>query len=88
MIEKTIDFDAKQVKTIQVENKINKFYYSQACLCCDNTRRLPEGMHFSSTPWICGECREAIAFLKDLKKSVDAIEEFSKQETSIDVKPL
>ena len=31
-------------------------YYSQQCLCCNNTRRLPDGMHYSSTPWICDEC--------------------------------
>lgn len=42
-------------------------YYSQRCLLCDNTRRLPEGMTYCSTPWVCDECREAIAYLKQLK---------------------
>lgn len=44
-------------------------YYSQRCLLCDNTRRLPEGMTYCTTPWICDECREAIAFVKDFMKS-------------------
>ena len=40
-------------------------YYSQRCLLCDNTRRLPEGMTYCTTPWICDECREAVALLKE-----------------------
>lgn len=51
--------------------------YSQLCLCCDNTRRLPEGMTYCTTPWVCDECKEAISFLKFLKsydnKLVDTI---------------
>ena len=39
----------------------------QCCMLCDNSRDLPEGMHYSSTPWICDECKEAISFLKFLK---------------------
>lgn len=45
----------------------SRIYYSQRCLCCDNTRALPEGMTYSHTPWVCDECKEAIAFLKFLK---------------------
>ena len=45
----------------------NVFHYSQSCLCCENTRRLPEGMTYCTTPWVCEECREAIDFLKFLK---------------------
>lgn len=45
----------------------SKIFYSQSCLCCENTRRLPEGMTYSHTPWVCDECREAIAFLKKFK---------------------
>lgn len=43
--------------------------YSQVCLLCENTRELPEGMHYCSTPWVCDECIEAIAFLKEFMKS-------------------
>ena len=50
-------------------------YYSQRCLLCDNTRRLPEGMTYCNTPWICDECREAIAFLKGFMKSCDKASE-------------
>lgn len=44
--------------------------YSQPCLLCENTRDLPEGMYYCNTPWICDECKEAIAFVKDFKASV------------------
>lgn len=44
-----------------------KIFYSQQCLCCENTRRLPEGMTYNPTPWVCDECQEAIEFLKFLK---------------------
>lgn len=50
-------------------------YYSQRCLLCDNTRRLPEGMTYCTSPWVCDDCREAIAFLKDFKKEYDKARE-------------
>jgi hypothetical protein len=40
-------------------------YYSQQCLCCNNTRRLPEGMTYCTTPWVCDECKNTIALVKD-----------------------
>lgn len=43
-------------------------YYSQRCLLCDNTRRLPEGMTYCTSPWVCDDCRNAIAFLKEFKQ--------------------
>jgi hypothetical protein len=43
-------------------------YYVQRCLLCDNTRRLPDGMTYCTSPWVCDDCKEAIAFLKDFKK--------------------
>ena len=46
-----------------------KIFYSQQCLCCENTRRLPDGMTYCHTQWVCEECREAIAFLKDFIKN-------------------
>ena len=54
--------------------------YSQPCLLCENTRDLPEGMHYCNTPWICDECKEAIAFIKDLRNSAkEVLEEKSKE---------
>lgn len=68
----------------------SKIFYSQQCLCCDNTRQLPEGMTYCSTPWICEECKEAIAFLKDFMKSCDKAKEMLKEmeEPSKNVHPL
>ena len=57
-----------ETKTININTSTGStFYYSQRCLCCDNTKRLPEGLTYCTTPWVCDECREAIAFLKKLK---------------------
>ena len=53
----------------------SKIYYSQRCLLCDNTRRLPEGMTYCTTPWICDECREAVTFVKDFMKSCTKAQE-------------
>ena len=47
---------------------ISAISYSQQCLLCENTRGLPEGMHYCNTPWVCDECKEAIAYLKTIKK--------------------
>ena len=50
-----------------VANIVDK-RYSQQCLLCENTRDLPEGMQYCITPWVCDECKEAIAYLKTIKK--------------------
>jgi hypothetical protein len=48
--------------------------YVQQCMLCDNTRNLGGGWH-SSSPWICDECKEAIAYIKEVKKRrVDSYE--------------
>ena len=49
----------------------SRIVFSQRCMLCDNSRELPEGMTYSHTPWVCDECKEAIAFLKDFMKSCD-----------------
>ena len=45
----------------------SRIIFSQRCILCDNSRELPEGMTYCHTPWVCDDCREAIAFLKKLK---------------------
>lgn len=55
---------------LSVTANIAAIKYSQQCLLCENTRDLPEGMHYCNTPWICDECKEAIAFIKDFKASI------------------
>lgn len=57
--------EEKTTKTMTAT--ISKIFYSQQCLCCENTRRLPEGMTYCHTSWICDECKEAMAFVKELK---------------------
>ncbi len=51
--------------------KIATPVYIQCCLLCKNTRKLPEGTQYCSTPWVCDECKEAIAFIKDFKASAN-----------------
>jgi hypothetical protein len=41
--------------------------YAQQCMLCDNTRNLGGGWH-SSSPWVCNECKEAIAYAKEIMK--------------------
>lgn len=65
MTEKKMDFDPKNVKTITVETDISCFHWSQSCMLCENTREVPHG--YGSYPWICDECKEAMAFVKELK---------------------
>ena len=67
MTENTMDFDPKNVKTITVEMDASYFHWSQPCMLCENTREVPHG--YGSYPWICDECREAMAFVKDFMKS-------------------
>lgn len=54
--------------------------YCQQCLLCENTRDLPEGIHYCNTPWVCDECKEAIAFVKDLRNSAKEVSEEESQE--------
>lgn len=53
--------------------KISAIRYCQQCLLCENTRDLPEGMHYCNTPWVCDECKKAIAFIKDFKTSIKEV---------------
>ena len=68
--EKTVRLDTIQKQSL---------YFSQECISCENTRRLPEGMTYCDTPWMCDECKEAIAFLKDFMKSCDKATEMLKE---------
>ena len=42
----------------------------QCCLLCENTREFINGYPPGPSPWVCDECKEAIAFIKDFKASV------------------
>ena len=75
MIEKTMDFNPSQVRTTVIDTSVSQIRFSQRCLTCDNTRTLPEGMHYCNSPWVCDECKEAIAFLKDFIKSCNKAKE-------------
>ena len=84
-LSKTTAETSKNISSIRLSTKIK---YCQYCLLCENTRDLPEGMHHSSTPWICSECKEAIAFAKQLKASVKATPEGKRKEIKVDIEYL
>lgn len=42
----------------------------QRCLLCNNSRPFISGYPPGPSPWVCNECKEAIAFIKDFKASV------------------
>ena len=42
----------------------------QSCLLCNNSRPFINGCPPGPSPWVCNECKEAIAFIKDFKASV------------------
>ena len=63
---------AKEAETATMYvTEITTPIYCQCCLLCENTRDLPEGMRYCSTPWVCDECKEAVAFIKDFKDSMN-----------------
>lgn len=47
----------------------------QRCLLCENTREFINGYPPGPSPWVCDECREAIAFVKDLRNSAKEVSE-------------
>lgn len=48
-------------------NSITTISLEQRCLLCDNTRVLPAYMSNIGT-YVCDECREAMAYIKEVKK--------------------
>lgn len=47
---------------------ITSISLQQKCLLCDNTRELPAYMASHTSPYICEECQEAIAYVKEIMK--------------------
>ena len=66
MIEKTMDFDNKQVEAVTIPTA--KIVAVQCCMLCSNSRELPDGMSYSHYPWVCDDCKEAISYIKFLKQ--------------------
>ena len=58
-----LDIDPTEVRTLE----IGPIKAMQGCLLCDNVREVPYGCNYY--PWVCDECKEAIAFIKDFKAS-------------------
>jgi hypothetical protein len=88
MTEKNTDFDPATTKTITIEADASYFRWSQPCMLCENSREVPHG--YGSHPWICDECREAMAFLKDFMKSCTKAQDMlnEMEESGKNVHPL
>lgn len=67
-----------EVATLQIDSRPH-VTICQCCLLCDNTRPFVNGYPPGPSPWVCDECREAVAFIKELKR---------KQETLDPLKPI
>lgn len=46
----------------------------QCCLLCNNSRPFINGYPPGPSPWVCDECKEAIAFIKDFKASTKQLD--------------
>ena len=51
----------------------------QRCLLCENAREVSYG-YGNRYPWVCDECKEAIAFVKDLRNSAKEVSEEEQKE--------
>jgi hypothetical protein len=45
----------------------------QRCLLCENTREFINGYPPGPSPWVCDECRGAIAFIKEFKAGIKEV---------------
>jgi hypothetical protein len=52
------------VVAISIDNSASAISICQCCLLCDNTRPFVNGYPPGPSPWVCDECKEAIAFVK------------------------
>lgn len=62
----------------------------QCCLLCNNSRPFINGYPPGPSPWVCDECREAIAFIKDFKASINKtnLREPSQGPFEVEIVPL
>jgi hypothetical protein len=74
MTEKTMDFNPDQARTTFIDTSVSKIRVAQGCMLCENTRELPCGYGGSHYPWVCNECKEAIAFVKELKHKQESLD--------------
>ena len=70
-----LDIDPTEVRTLE----LGPIKATQGCLLCDNVREVPYG-YGSHYPWVCDECRETIAFVKDLRASAKEVSEEDSKE--------
>ena len=45
----------------------------QCCLLCENTREFINGYPPGPSPWVCDECKEAIAFVKEFRAGIKEV---------------
>ena len=86
-IETRLNIDPDKVMTAEIF--VPK--WSQPCLLCDDNSREVPHPSCCSYPWICDECREAMVYLKEFKKTLDELRPASNnnfEEPSKNVHPL
>ena len=45
----------------------------QRCLLCENTREFINGYPPAPSPWVCDECLEAVAFVKEFRAGMKEV---------------
>jgi hypothetical protein len=63
----TIEATEPRTTFIPVESRLH-ITMCQRCLLCENTREFINGYPPGPSPWVCDECKEAIAFVKKQMK--------------------
>lgn len=54
---------------IPIESYVQGTLY-QCCLLCSNSRPFVNGYPPGPSPWVCDECKEAIAFVKEFRTGI------------------
>ena len=68
-IETRLDIDPDKAMTAKfIEPK-----YSQPCLLCDNAREISYNPMHTLYPWVCDECKGAMVYIKEFKKTLDEL---------------
>ena len=71
---------------IPVESYVHStFTICQCCLLCKNTREFINGYPPEPSPWVCDECLEAIAFVKELSAGIKEVPADSTKESKASI---
>jgi hypothetical protein len=68
----TIEATETRTTFIPIESRAH-ITMCQCCLLCDNSRPFINGYPPGPSPWVCDECREAIALVKEFRAGIKEV---------------